>query len=118
MSIPALQFRIVDLELALKSRGYRKEANGKLVIKILDDQAEWNAGTWRIEVANGIAIVEKSAEQPMVEAEIAEFAQIFCGYKSATEPVFQSKMRILAPNAIGMMDSFFHDRPTHTQDWF
>lgn len=114
----ALQFRIVDLVLALKSRGYGKDAKGKLVVRILDEAADWNEGIWRIEVENGSATVEKSTETPMVEADIAEFAQIFCGYKSGMEPVFGSKLKINTPAAIGIMDSLFHDRPTHTQDWF
>jgi predicted acetyltransferase len=116
---PEQQFRIIDLSLAVKSRGYRPDAKGKLIIKIRDEIADWNAGTWRIDAEDGVATkIEKSSEKAMVEADIGEFSQIFCGYKSAAEPAFQSKLKIVAPAAVNVMDSFFHDRPTYTQDWY
>ena len=63
-------------------------------------------------------LAEKQARIEELEADIGEFAQIFCGYRSARELVEAGKVQVASPRTLDLLDELFHDRPTHTQDWF
>ena len=124
------QLRIIDLAAAIRGRGYRSDACGRtsasLILRIIDRHARWNHGTWSIrwsgdKVASMRRVGRTDAARPMMTADIAEFAQIYCGYKSARDLAAAEKIQVHSPRPAALfdlLDRLFHDRPTHTQDWF
>lgn len=116
---PEMQFRIVDVPQAIKARGYHSGLNVRLVIQIKDDNAEWNTGTWALELENGvIATVKKTSDSPDVECDIQTFSQLFCGYADAESLKWKGRLSVKDSSTLHTLDQIFHDLPTHTQDWF
>ncbi len=74
--------RIVDVEAALRERGYIRP--GKVTISIDEDSlAPWNTGTWSLEASPEEAAVTSSANQPDATMSIKSLASLFCGNHSA-----------------------------------
>ncbi|MCD6384511.1 GNAT family N-acetyltransferase [Candidatus Sumerlaeota bacterium] len=116
---PEMQFRIVDIPQAVKSRGYRPGLNARIVIGIKDDTAEWNNGNWQLELEHGnIARIYKTSKTPDAECDIRTFSQLFCGYVSAESLAWQGRLQVKDPDPLHLLNQIFHDLPTHTQDWF
>ena len=113
----AMQFRVVDIQSAVKARGYRDECKGKLVVGISDAHGEWNNGAWTIEVEGGNASIKKGGT-PDVEMDIQTFSRLFCGYSKAEQMLWQGRLCLNKDSAPTLLDSFFHDYPTLMIDWF
>ncbi|MCX7766604.1 MAG: GNAT family N-acetyltransferase, partial [Candidatus Sumerlaeia bacterium] len=113
------QFRIVDLIQAVKTRGYSPEISAKISINIHDDCASWNTGTWDIELQSGkVVTVKRSSAPPDAECDIQTFSQLFCGYATAEDLLFQSRLKVKNNQTPALLNAIFHDYPTHLQDWF
>ncbi len=116
---PDQQLRIVDLEAALRLRGYQAGAEGRLVLRIADRDAPWNRGTWAVRWRDGtLASMDRTNRPSDLAADIAAFAQLYCGYKSADELANANRLKLASPRSAALLDALFHDRPTNTQDWF
>jgi predicted acetyltransferase len=116
---PEMQFRVVDLVQAIKKRGYRNTATGKISITILDADATWNTGTWQMVIDKGkVSKVAKTKSKPDAECDIQTFSQLFCGYSSAERLAWEGKLTVGNNKTIERLNQLFHDFPTHMQDWF
>jgi GNAT superfamily N-acetyltransferase len=73
----SLWVRLVDLPEALASRGY--EADGNVVVEVLDEAAPWNAGTWRIRVKDGTADVTRTDDDAEVSLSVGALGAAYLG---------------------------------------
>ena len=77
--------RIVDASVALRERGWA--AQGEATLRLADDAlTPWNAGTWRVEAADGKAVVRR-AEGARADAVLSmkALACLYAGRRSARE---------------------------------
>jgi predicted acetyltransferase len=73
--------RLIDLKAAIEARPWPGAPNGSLVIGVTDEQAPWNAGTWRLEFEDGRAAVNLApAETPSLSANVQTWAQWYAGF--------------------------------------
>lgn len=115
----SFQFRIVDLVQAVKARGYKPEISAKISVHIHDECATWNDGIWSIELQSGEAVVvKKTSACPDAECDIQTFSQLFCGYATAEDLLFQGRLKVRNNQIPALLNAIFHDYPTHLQDWF
>lgn len=70
-------FRLVDLKAALVARRY--EVDGSVVVTVTDDQLDHNNGTWRIDVTDGVATVERSSATPDLTLPTDVLAALYMG---------------------------------------
>lgn len=73
----SLWVRLVDLPEALAARGY--EADGNVVVEVLDEAAPWNAGRWRIQVKEGAADVTRTDDDAEVSLPVAALGAAYLG---------------------------------------
>ena len=79
-----LWLRIVDLAAALPARGYHSE--GVLEFTVPEDElAPRNAGSFRLEVANGFAVIRRIDSEPSLVLPIKTLASLYTGFRSASE---------------------------------
>ncbi len=80
---PAVLLRIVDFEAAMQARpAARMDDEAELTLRLIDDSAPWNDGTWRIGIANGKTRVEPAAGEPEITTDARGLAPLFNGYIS------------------------------------
>lgn len=85
--------RLVDLKAAIERRPWPGTPNGTLVIGVTDEQALWNAGTWRIEFENGRAAVNSApADTPTVSASVQTWAQWYAGFVRPNQALATGRM--------------------------
>ena len=84
-------FRLVDLKAALVARRY--EVDGSFVVAVTDDQLANNNGTWRIEVTDGVAAVERCDEAPSLTLSTGVLAALYMGGRRLPS--------IVEPGAVG-----------------
>jgi GNAT superfamily N-acetyltransferase len=73
----SLWARLVDLPQALAARGY--EADCDVVVEVADEAAPWNAGRWRIRIADGAAEVSATEDDAEVSLPIAALGAAYLG---------------------------------------
>ena len=73
----SLWVRLVDLPQALAARGY--EAACDVVVEVADEPAPWNAGRWRIRIADGTADVSRSDDDPEVSLPVSALGAAYLG---------------------------------------
>jgi GNAT superfamily N-acetyltransferase len=73
----SLWLRLVDLPESLVARGY--EADGDVVVEVLDEAAPWNAGVWRIRVKDGMADVTRTDDDPEVSLSVHALGAAYLG---------------------------------------
>ena len=74
----ALFLRVVDVKPALEARSYA--APGSLVFKLDDQLCPWNAGTWKIEVAEGgRASVSQTNEEAEIGLSARDLGAVYLG---------------------------------------
>ncbi|WP_232688495.1 GNAT family N-acetyltransferase [Halobacterium zhouii] len=81
----APMFRLVDVPRALEALPFPDETTTDLVLDIADPLADWNDDTYRLEVVNGTATVERSDEDPDARLGVGALSQLYVGYRSADE---------------------------------
>lgn len=73
-----LWIRLVDLPRALAARGY--EGSCDVVVDVTDELLPANAGTWRVTVAGGEAVVSPSTDAAEVRLGIAHLGSAWLGW--------------------------------------
>jgi predicted acetyltransferase len=73
----SLWVRLVDLPLALAARGYEDSCD--VVAEVTDTAAPWNAGRWRIRIADGAAEATPSTDDAEVTLSSAALAAAYLG---------------------------------------
>ncbi len=76
--------RIVDVEAALRGRGYPAGRSGRLELAVQDDVIEANRGRWTLEVADGAAEVRPGGSGA-VTLDVRGLAALYAGFSTARE---------------------------------
>ncbi len=80
---PAVLLRIIDFEAAMVSRTPAlMDDEAELTLRLIDDTAPWNDGTWRIGITKGRTQVARTVAEPEVTTHARELASLFNGYIS------------------------------------
>jgi predicted acetyltransferase len=101
----ALWLRVVDVAAALAGRAYRSE--GELVLELTDEFCPWNAGTWRLRVADGVAHVEPSTDAPAIACDVTDLAAAYFGAFSFAQLAAAGRARELGAGGIAHADALF-----------
>jgi predicted acetyltransferase len=75
--------RPVDVARAVADRGWATHLRGSVEFSLDDDLAEWNAGTWRLEVADGDARLTRVPTDADLRLTVRGFALLYCGATDA-----------------------------------
>ena len=75
--------RPVDVVRAVADRGWPARARGSVEFVLADPIAPWNAGAWRLEVADGRAQLGPASGQPELRLSTPGFALLYAGATSA-----------------------------------
>ncbi|MFK5647347.1 GNAT family N-acetyltransferase [Ornithinimicrobium sp. LYQ121] len=81
----SLWLRLVDLPRALTERGYAAPCD--LVLDVTDDLCPWNAGRWRLTVADGRATCERTDEEADLCVPTAVLAAAYGGGRTVASQV-------------------------------
>ncbi len=100
--------RLIDVPAALRARRYG--ADGVLVMRVGDSFGEWNDGTYRIEVDDGVAACERTTREPDVSLPASTLAALYLGGRSART---LARVGLLHgdPAAVAKLDSLFRSYP-------
>lgn len=101
----ALWVRIVDVAGALAGRRYRSD--GRLTFDLADDFCDWNAGTWRLEVADGRPTVTRSTGAPDLALDTTDLAAAYLGAFSFAQLADAGRIRELATGGLARADALF-----------
>jgi predicted acetyltransferase len=77
--------RIVDVERAFESRPAPAGITTAVRLRITDQSAPWNDGTWRIECAEGRMAASRTDDAPQLTIDIRDLAPLFNGYALPAE---------------------------------
>lgn len=77
----ALWARLIDVPQALEARRY--EADGSIVLRVEDAFCEWNEGTYRLDVVDGVASCGKLISEPDVSLPVGTLGAIYMGGNTA-----------------------------------
>lgn len=80
---PGPMVRLVDVESALAGLDYPAGVAGTLTLRVRDDFAEWNDATWRLDVSDGRASVERVQRSADATLDVGALAQLVVGYRDA-----------------------------------
>ena len=82
-TMPVVQGRVVDAAAALQSLKPTGLENGAFTFALTDEHADWNAGTWRVEVEAGQVRVRPATDAPQIALDIPAFSQAYFGVPNA-----------------------------------
>jgi predicted acetyltransferase len=111
-----LWLRIVDAKSALEGRTYGLDghADGQLTFELKDDYCPWNAGRWRLDVADGHAALERTDGEAGLALDANALGSLFLGGFTATALAAAARVEELRPGSLAAADALF---PTALQPW-
>ena len=101
----ALWLRIVDVAAALARRRYRSD--GDVVIELTDAFCAWNAGRWKLRVADGMPTCETTTDAPHVACDVTDLAAAYLGAFSFAQLAAANRVRELVPDGAARADGLF-----------
>ena len=120
-----LTFRIADRQARWNHGTWQARWSGGELVSLTPSPAGGGAAPGREDIrtspshaGGGAAPGRGDRRSVNLSADIASFTQIYCGYRSARTLAELGKITVSSPAVLDLLDALFHDRPTHTQDWF
>jgi len=106
---PFFQFRIIHLEQALKAALPSFPAGSyRLALRIQDEVLPENGAVLALAgTAVGARLAAARPSDPVLEADVRVFSQIFCGYLSPTEAVSQGLAALSCPSGLEAAETLF-----------
>ncbi|CAN5786591.1 GNAT family N-acetyltransferase [soil metagenome] len=95
--------RLVDAPGAVAARGWSPAKRGRVDLAVVDEQAPWNAGRWRLEVEGGEARLSPGGAGT-VEVGIQGLSSWWSGYASARTLATTGHLRSANPSAVATLD--------------
>src|SRR5215469_7735160 len=99
-----LWVRLVDVKTAMSARSY--QAQGSVVIDVVDEFCPWNAGCWRV----GSEGVERTDDAPRLRCDISALGSVYLGGFTWTQLARALCVTELASGAIALADTIFQTR--------
>ncbi len=115
---PVTMARVVDVVAALTAWKPNSGASGRVVLRVQDDVAAWNTGTWQADFSAGVTAVKAVDSVPDITLDIQAFTQAYHGSPSLpslrkagrlevhSEAGYESLCRLLDGPPMWMNDSF------------
>ena len=100
----SLWIRLIDVVDALGRRTYGRD--GTIAISLSDDFAEWNQGTYRLEIDGGMGSCEQIRGDGDVAMDVATLGSLYLGGRDATGLARVGKIDG-SPEAIASLDAVF-----------
>ncbi len=100
--------RIVDVEAALRQRRPAGAAlDLELTLRVEDDSAPWNQGTWRVRVAEGTASVERTEAPADLTLSATVLAPLFDNYLRPSRAAACGMLAAKDEDALRRADAYF-----------
>lgn len=108
--------RVVDVNLALSTRGY--STDGQITLRVNEPLAPAARVTVTMTVRAGVAAVGPDRGGPVLACDIGTFTQIWAGYLRPSEAVQLGVASVDAPRTAALADAVFALPQPHTLDYF
>jgi predicted acetyltransferase len=104
-----LWVRVVDFAAAVVGRTYgsRGRGDGRLTLELRDDYCPWNAGRWRLDVADGHATVSRTDADADVALDANDLGSLFLGGFTATALAGSGRVVEMSPGGLAVADTLF-----------
>ncbi|MCW3100647.1 MAG: GCN5-related N-acetyltransferase [Chthonomonadaceae bacterium] len=76
---PVTAARVVDVAAAIAAWKPNADVSGKVIVRVQDDVAAWNTGTWEADFNEGMTAVKRVDSEPDVSLDIQAFSQAYHG---------------------------------------
>ncbi|MGY5875217.1 MAG: sterol carrier protein domain-containing protein, partial [Candidatus Thorarchaeota archaeon] len=83
--IGSMMMRVIDFEEYCRSIGIPTDATEQVVVKLDDDQCEWNNGIYKLIPAAGSLEVERCDTKPDIQLDAFQLSQVISGITTATQ---------------------------------
>ena len=110
--------RPVDVRRAIADRGWPPYVHGRVDLSIADPIADWNAGPWRLEVADGAARLHRIVGEPDLRLDVRGFALLYTGAAQADAVAGAGLLRCGGGRHPGELDLLGAGRPAQLLDYF
>ena len=107
-----LWVRILDVPAALQARSY--EHDGELVLQV-DDPLGFAGGRYRLSVAEGVATVTETDDEPDVTLPVASLGSVYLGHDAARSLALAGR---IDGDALALDRLFRTARPPRLSTWF
>ena len=97
-----LLLRVVDVAEAFANRPSYGE--GRLVVRLIDETCAWNDGTWEISSIGSHLSAERCDDEPMLTLDARAIAQLYNGYRSATNLARAGRIQVHHARALAVAD--------------
>jgi predicted acetyltransferase len=100
--------RLVDVPRALEARPALPRASGReLTLRLTDEKAPWNAGTWHIECCDGRIAVRAASGAADVEMDVRALAPLYNGFIKPADAVRVGSVRAVSDEAVAAATDIF-----------
>ncbi len=110
--------RPVDVVRAIESRGWPHYARGRVDFALDDTTAPWNAGSWRLEVSDGSAQLQRISQQPPLSLSVRGFGLLYTGAARASALAEAGLLRCTADQSPTALDLLGAGQPAQLLDYF
>ncbi len=114
---PGPMVRIVDVQTALSKLNYPIE-EGRIVLSVRDSLADWNDGTFAVEVEDGKATCDRVDERPDATVAITTLSQLFVGHFSVERATIAGSLSIESERAEELLDAMFPPQEVFLREGF
>ena len=114
---PSFMLRIVDVPAALRARG-SSAAGLRLTIRVRDEAATWNDGTWVVEAGEGTIDVRAGTGDPDATIGIGALSALFNGYLSPQRAVLAGLLTADGPALVKLAQLFSVTVRPYCPDYF
>jgi predicted acetyltransferase len=97
--------RVVDVAEAFARRP--AYAEGRLIVGVTDEVCAWNDGVWEITAAGSRFSAEREEDEPMLTLDARALAQLYNGYRSASQLARAGRIQAHHARALAIADIMF-----------
>ncbi|MGC4807812.1 GNAT family N-acetyltransferase [Micromonospora sp. DT233] len=110
--------RPVDVTRAIAQRGWPTHTRGTTTFTLHDDLADWNTGTWRLDIADGTAELTPTHTDTPLHLTVRGFAQLYTGASNAETLHHAGLLHTDANTDPRPLDLLAAAGPAHLHDYF
>jgi len=111
--------RLVDLPAALQARPWPSGVTGRLTLQVTDRLCPWNAGTWRLELADGQGLVEPAPPSARAATvDVRGLATLFTGFAGPDDMVRAGLLSDAGPDDLDLLRAAFASPRPWTAEFY
>lgn len=100
-----LFLRVVDVAEAFGKRPAYGE--GRIAVRVIDQTCPWNDGLWEFSSVGSYMAAERCDDEPMLTVDARALAQLFNGFRSASNLARVGRIQVHHPRALALADILF-----------